>query len=224
MVDFKLIRTILKLLEKYLIKKNNFRLLGSNYDLILFVPSDKYLSDAKYSLIISANSLNKLNQKDVILELLNDFKRVLKFDEYNSISRLNIIHSDDPFVKNLKMVFAFREEIIEIKEIPIGGVSIDYAFLVKSLVLDQLIENNALTVEVNTGNIQTDIINMGVIRIESNFDVVYYTGKGLREIWNPKMSDEQKEIAVQLKKKSEDYLIENEYIGKTNFDNIIKVV
>jgi hypothetical protein len=223
MVETIFIRTILKRLEKYLIKRNNFHLLGDTFDLILFVPSDKYLSDAKYSLMVSAKSLNTLHQKDVIIDLLNDFKGVLKFDEYNAISRLNIIHSDDPFVKNLKLVFGFREEITEINEIPVGGVKIDYAFLVKSLVLDKLVEGRALIVEIKTENDQYETINMGVIRIETNFDIVYYTGKGIREMYKPEMTDEQKEIAEQLKQKSEDYLIQHHYIGKTPLDNILKV-
>lgn len=223
MVETKFIRTVLKRLEKYLIRKNNFYLRGDTFDLILFVPSDKYLSDAKYSLIISAKSLNTLQEKDVIRELLNDFKGILKFDEYNAISRLNIIHTEDPFVKNLKFGFGFREEIIEINEIPVGGVRIDYAFLVKSLVIDKLIENRALIVEIKTENNQTETINMGVIRMEKNFDVVYYTGKALREMFKPEMTDEQRIIAEKLKKQPEDYLMLNHYIGKTALDNIIKV-
>ena len=223
MVETKFIHTILKRLEKYLIRKNNFHLTGDTYDLILFVPSDKYLSDAKYSLMVSAKKLNQLHQKDVIKELLNDFKEVLKFDEYNSISRLNIIHSEDPFVKNLKLVFAFREEVIEINEIPVGGVRIDFAFLVKSLVLDKLVGNRALTVEIKTQENQVATINAGVIRIENNFDVVYYTGKGLREMWKPDMTDEQKKNAAILKEKSEEYLMEHDYVGKTPLDDILKV-
>jgi hypothetical protein len=223
MVETKFIHTVLKQLEKYLVRKNNFHLLGDTYDLILFVPSDKYLSDAKYSLLISARKLNKLHQKDVIKELLNDFKEVLKFDEYNSISRLNIINSEDPFVRNLKMVFAFREEVIEINEIPVGGVRLDFAFLVKSLVLDKLVENKALVLEVKTKDNKVDAINAGIIRIENNFDVVHYTGKGLREIWKPDMTDEQRKDAAILKEKKEDYLMEHQYIAKTPFDDILKV-
>jgi hypothetical protein len=223
MVETKFIHTILKRLEKYLIRKNDFYLSGDTYDLILFIPSDKYLSDAKYSLMISARKLNNLHQKDIIKELLNDFKEVLKFEEYNSISRLNIIHSEDPFVKNLKSVFAFREEMIEINEILVGGVQIDFAYLVKSLVLDRLVENTALAIEIRTQGNQKEVINAGIIRIEHNFDVVYYTGRGLREIWKPDMTDEQKENAEALKKKSEDYLILNHYIGKTRLDDILKV-
>src|ERR1700722_1371320 len=102
MVETIYIHKILKELEKYFIRKNNYRLSGDNYDLILFVPSDKYSSESKLSLIISAQIFNNFNQKEVIWELLNEFKKTLESEEYNSITRLNIIHSEDPFVKNLK--------------------------------------------------------------------------------------------------------------------------
>lgn len=223
MVEAKFIQTVLKRLEKYLIRKNNFHLNGDTFDLILFVPTDKYVSDAKYSLIISAKCLNTFPQKEVIRELLYDFKGILKFDEYNAISRLNIIHSDDPIVKNLKLVFGLRENIIEINKIPIGGIRIDYALLVKSLVLDRLIENTVLIVEIKNENDQREIINMGVIRIEENFDVVYYTGMGLREIYKPDMTYEEQIIAEKLKQKSEDYLMQHHYIRKIQLDNILKV-
>ena len=224
MVETKFIHTVVKRLEKYLVRKNDFQLNGDTYDLILFVPSDKYLSDVKYSLLISYGKLNNLNQKDVIKELLNDFKGGLKFEEYNAISRLNIIHSEAPFVKNLKFVFAFREQVIEIKDIPVGGVQIDFAYLAKSLVLDKLIENHALSIEIINQDRIRKTINAGIIRIEKNYDVVYYTGKGLREIFKPDMTDEQKVIAEALKLNSEQYLIDNEYIGKINIDNILKVI
>ncbi len=224
MVETKFIHTVLKRLEKYLIRKNNLQLNGETYDLILFIPSDKYLSDVKYSLLISYNKLNNLNQKDVIKELLNDFKEILKFDEYNAISRLNILHSEDPFVKNLKSIFRLREQLIEINDIPVGGVQIDSAYLVKSLVLDKLIENRALTLEILNQDRIRQTINAGIIRIEENYDVVYYTGKGLREIFQTDMTNEQRKIAEALKLNSEQYLIDNEYIGKTNIANILKVI
>ncbi|HEX7869467.1 MAG TPA: hypothetical protein VF455_05070 [Chryseobacterium sp.] len=224
MVAAKIINTVLKRLEKYLVRKNDFLLNGQTYDMILFVPTDKYLSDAKYSLLISSKHLNNLNQKEVIKELLNDFKEILKFEEYNSISRLNIIHSEDPLVKNLKFVFGFRESIIEINNTLVGGVQIDYALLVKSLVLDKLVKGKALILEVlNQENIRQSI-NVGVIRMEKNFDIVYYTGKGLREIWKTDMTDEEKQIAENLKLKSEEFLIANHYVSKVNLGNVYKVI
>jgi hypothetical protein len=224
MVEKKFMHTVLKSLEKYLVKKNNFQLIGETYDLILFIPSDRFQSHNKFSLLISYNRLNNLNQKDVIKDLLNYFKEDLGFEEYNSISRLNILHSEDSFVKNLKLVFAFKEQIFELKDIPIGGVQIDFAYLVKSLVLDKLISNSALKLEVVTENSMSQIINAGIIRIEQNFDVVYYTSKGLREIWKADMTETEKENAEYLKTQSENFLIENKFISKTNLDRIVNAM
>ena len=168
MVKTNLIDKILKRLEKYIIRKNDFHLVGDNFDLVLFVPSDKYLSDTKYSLLISAKKLDNFKQKEVIKDLLTDFKEALNPEEYNAISRLNIINSEDPLVKNLKYVFAYRQPIFEINDIPVGGVNIDHAFLVKSLTLDKLIENQALTLEVKNNNNEIETINAEIIRIDKN--------------------------------------------------------
>jgi hypothetical protein len=224
MVETIFIHKVVRRLEKYLIKKNGFHLLGDTYDLILFVPSDKYAPDDKYSLIISAKKLNTLSQKDVIRELLSDFKESLNFDQYNSISRINIINTEEPFVKNLKFAFSFREEIIEINSIPIGGVQIDFAYLVKSLILDKLIENKTLKLEIINQMGMLDIISVGVVRIEKNFEIVYYTVKGIREMWRQDMTDSEKAKAAILREKSEDYLIQHEYLSKILFDDIQKVI
>jgi len=221
MVENKFINTIIKRLEKYLIKKNNFHLMGDNYDLILLVPSYKYSSENKYSLIISSKLLNTYNQKDIIIELLSDFKEVLSFDEYNAISRLNIIHSEDSFVKNLKNNFIFSENIIEINNIIVGGVTIEFAYLLKSLLLDKLIDGKALKLDIEVDN-KNETINAGIIRIEKNFDVVFYTGKGLHDIFKPNMTEAEKNISNSLKKQTEDFLISNNYISKIKIDNIIK--
>jgi len=221
MVETIFIDKILKQLEKYLIRKNNYRLTGDNYGLILLEPSDKYISDTKYSLLISAKKLNGLSQKDVIKELLVDFKVVLKLEEYNALSRLNIIHSEDPLVKNLSfMLGQHREEIIEINDMTIGGVKIDFAYLVKSLVLDKLIEGKAITIELINGQ----RINAGIIRIDENFDIVHYTGKGLSEIWKPDMTDEERENAEKLKTKPEEFLMQHQFVAKMPLDDIARVV
>lgn len=219
MVGLQFIQKILKGLEKYLIARNNFHLLGDNYNLILFVPSDKVLSDTKYTLLISAIQLNNLNHKDVIAELLSYFKEILNFEEYKTISRLNILHSEDPFVKNLSFVFPMRERVIEIHEITIGGVKLDFAYLVKSLVLDKLVANRAVVMDLINGQ----RMNAGIIRIEDNFDVVYNTGKGLREIWKPNMTNEEKIKAEELKLKSEEFLIQHQYIMKTPLEEIDRI-
>lgn len=56
-------------------------------------------------------------------------------------------------------------------------------------------------------------INVGWIRIEGEY-VVYYTGKGLREIWKPNMDAQEQTNAEILKTKSEEYLIKEGYIAQ----------
>jgi hypothetical protein len=65
-------------------------------------------------------------------------------------------------------------------------------------------------------------INAGTIRIENNY-LVHYTGKGLREIWKPEMDPEEREVAEELKRMSEEYLTENSYITWTPLDMIVDI-
>jgi hypothetical protein len=219
----KFINKVLRTLEKYLLKKNDFQLTGENYDLILVTPIDKYRADTKYALLISAKRFNNLRQKEVIKDLLTYFKEAVEPNMYSNISRINIIHSEDPIVKNLKFAFPYRQEILEINNIYIGEANIDYAFLVKSLLLDTLIENRAVTLEIlNHGKI--GIINAGILMINSNYEIVYFTGKGLREMCKPDMTDVEKINAENLRKMTETDLIGSEHIAKIGIDNIVRVV
>lgn len=65
-------------------------------------------------------------------------------------------------------------------------------------------------------------MNAGTIRVEDNH-LVHYTGKGLREIWKPNMTEEEMKIAAELKSKSEEYLVENSYIAWTPLDTIVDI-
>lgn len=65
-------------------------------------------------------------------------------------------------------------------------------------------------------------INAGTIRVEDSH-LVHYTGKGLREIWKPNMTEAEMKIAAELKNKSEEYLAENNYIAWTPLDTIIDI-
>lgn len=223
MVTVSIIHKAIKALEKYLIFKNDFRLTGETYELIMLMPSDRFLSDSKYSLVISAQLLEKQNQKTVITELLRIIKDNMDSEEYNSISRVNIISSHDPIVKNLKFVFGFRQETFEISDYPIGGNYIEFAYLAKSLVLDKLIAGNAIRAEI-LENGQVRDIAAGIIRIDKNFRVFYYTGKGLRELFGQEMTSEEKTKAINLLKQPEEFLIMHNYVSFVSLDNIIKIL
>ncbi|HVA97533.1 MAG TPA: hypothetical protein VNG53_01450 [Bacteroidia bacterium] len=90
--------------------------------------------------------------------------------------------------------------------------------------IEMLSFNHAGTMQLKNG--QT--VNYGVIRTPNN-EVVYYTGKGLREMWKPTMTEEEKKLANQLrqigeKEDGEQKLIASEHIAATPFDEIVKVI
>ena len=70
-------------------------------------------------------------------------------------------------------------------------------------------------------------INYGVIRVTDN-EIVYYTGKGLREMWKPDMTEDERKISDELKRigestDGEEKLIKKEHIAITRLDEIARV-
>lgn len=83
--------------------------------------------------------------------------------------------------------------------------------------------NHAGSLRLKTGR----TINYGVIRVDEN-QLVYFTGKGLREIWKPNMSEEEKQQAEILKasleqENGEKKLLESNHIAITPLDEIEQV-
>ncbi|MGP8215660.1 MAG: toll/interleukin-1 receptor domain-containing protein [Bacteroidia bacterium] len=66
-------------------------------------------------------------------------------------------------------------------------------------------------------------MNAGTIRVEDGY-AVHYTGKGLREMFKPSMNQEEQKRANELRKMSEEYLEENDYLAWTPLDQIISVI
>ena len=65
-------------------------------------------------------------------------------------------------------------------------------------------------------------INAGTIRVEDNH-LVHFTGKALREMYKPDMTEDERKIATELMSKSEEYLTENNYISWTPLDTIVEI-
>ena len=64
-------------------------------------------------------------------------------------------------------------------------------------------------------------MNYGVIRVTQNLSkMIFYTGKGLREMFKPDMTEEEKIIAEQLKKLDEKTLMKLGHISEMLLTNI----
>lgn len=105
---------------------------GKKYSLVLLIPSEPLSNYAKWSLIVSAPWLDKRNQKDVILELLAIFKQNLTKEDMISLSRINLIKSNDNVVKSFNAAIRTDWSFGTLKDINFFGVQIDYAILLIS--------------------------------------------------------------------------------------------
>jgi hypothetical protein len=64
-------------------------------------------------------------------------------------------------------------------------------------------------------------INYGVIRVTQNLSkLIFYTGKGLRDMFKPAMTEEEEVKAEQLKKLDEKTLMKFGYVSEMAFSNI----
>jgi len=90
--------------------------------------------------------------------------------------------------------------------------------------IELLRENHAGAMMLKDGT----TLNYGVIRLSEN-EVVYYTGKGLREMWKPNMTDEERKRAEELRRISKEpdgerKLMHSEHIAETKFVDIARVM
>lgn len=98
------------------------------------------------------------------------------------------------------------------------------SYIVKIQGIELLRPNHAGAMQLINGK----TINYGVIRIDDK-EVVYYTGKGLREIWKPHMTEEEEKRAKELREISEQpdgehLLIASGHIAITPLDQIARVI
>ena len=64
-------------------------------------------------------------------------------------------------------------------------------------------------------------MNYGVIRVTQNLSkMIFYTGKGLRELFKPDMTEEEKSKAIELKKLDEKFLMKLGYVSEMALANI----
>lgn len=78
-------------------------------------------------------------------------------------------------------------------------------------------ENHAGVMTLNDGT----KANYGTIRVTQNMSkLIYYTGKGLREMFKPEMSEDEKHKAEELKKLDEKTLMKSGYIAEIPLSEI----
>jgi hypothetical protein len=106
----------------------------------------------------------------------------------------------------------------------VGGINIDMAYLAKSMILDKLVANQALTMEIVTEDNLQDIVNAGIEKMDNRFNITFYTGKGLKQMFDQNMNEEEEQMAAYLKSCDDIFLFENGYKAKINIDRIVRIL
>ena len=130
-----------------------------------------------------------------------------------------VTNTNSPFVKNINFIIPVREGIRELDNISVGGVTIHHGVLIFSNLLKKLKPGSAIAAEL----IDSRIINMGIDVIDKDLNIYFYTGKGLRELFAPNRSDEEKRKGEEIKEKGKDYLVENSYYDTISINEIAEI-
>lgn len=213
------IQKIEKVLEKYLLQKNDFTLDGYDFDLILL----KHINSAyleKYAWIVSSKHLDHIEREVFILDIFVLLKEILSLKEYSSVYSINKLKSTDPTVAKVIEALPFKGDYIDVNQLNAGNLEVEKGILIRSKVLPNLKEGSAVTLVLTSGiRIPAGIISMG-----PDYLLKYYTGKGLREIFQPELNQSSIQLAADLKSKDEGYLIEQGYIDFVSLDEIEEIV
>jgi hypothetical protein len=152
MVNQPILSAIIRRLELYLLRQNDYRLTGESYDLILFVEAG-WPGKQEYNLLLSARLLDNRSQREVIHALLSDFRRIPSYQEFAVISGLTILKSTSQFVRDAKRVFSFRtsfsKPVVEVSgyELELSDEPSRRGLFVRSTLLEQLKANAIVEVQ-----------------------------------------------------------------------------
>jgi len=178
------VREVQRKLERFFLKKNNFRLEGQTYNLLLFFPPESAPVD--YSILLSAEIFDVESKKQLITDILRYLLDTLGQSYYKRIASLNILNSQDPLVRNITLISAYPQEYMELNHFQIGGVEIDDALLVKSTLLTQLRQDNRVRIVFAAPYGGTDTKTVQFISISDDFEIFYLTEKGQDSLYNYK--------------------------------------
>ncbi|MEZ4732326.1 MAG: hypothetical protein R3E79_34875 [Caldilineaceae bacterium] len=104
---------------------------GRPLALVLLIFTDPGKLDSKFTLIISAPSLDDYSRKEAIGEILN---RLIEQNPtaYHSLDRITVIHSSDPFVQQLITSYTVNSGELLLNNEIVNGYTIPQAILVEA--------------------------------------------------------------------------------------------
>lgn len=213
------IHKVEKVLEKYLLQKNDFVLKGYDFDLILL----KHINSAyleKYAWIVSSKHLDHIEREVFILDIFVLLKEILPFKEYSSVYSINKLKSTDQTVAKVNEALPFKGDYIDVNQLTVGSLEVEKGILIRSKVLPNLKERSAVTLILTSGV----RMNAGIISMSPDFVIKYYTGKGLREMFPQEPDQTAMQHAKYLEMQNDDFLVAQGYLDFVPFDTIEEII
>lgn len=147
-MDNKFAFRLIKVLEMFALSKlgNIEQEPINNYAFILMLPSDPYLYNSEWTLVIQSNTkwLIEEGRKKALNELFLNFKEkgLIDFSSNNFIKRITILDNQDKKLKEISRFNNFRRNekkyFNEIFNLELNGELINEAYLLKSKILSNL--------------------------------------------------------------------------------------
>ncbi len=154
MVKQSTLDTLVSGLERYFLRRNDFRLTGDSYDLVMLAESSA--SYQSYNLFVSAKMLDSGIHREVVREILASFRRISDFNAFSLINSLQILRSDSTFVKQARRTLLERttpwQPIYEGHNLELEGELFNSLLFVRPYLLERLRVGAEVKLEVDDQN------------------------------------------------------------------------
>lgn len=97
--------------------------------LSLLLPNDESIDSTYYTFVISAEWLNNRGIREPIAYIFDKMIELYNEEIYKYVSRVTVLNTNDPFVKDISFLEKVHNDIKPIYNINVNGVEINYGVL-----------------------------------------------------------------------------------------------
>lgn len=122
-MDKKILVESVRKFTDYLVETNG------EVKLSLVLPNDESIDSTYYTFVISAEWLNNRGIREPIAYIFDKMIELYNEEIYKYVSRVTVLNTNDPFVKDISFLEKVHNDIKPIYNINVNGVEINYGVL-----------------------------------------------------------------------------------------------
>ncbi|WP_195953554.1 hypothetical protein [Clostridium saudiense] len=122
-MDKKILVESVRKFTDYLVETNG------EVKLSLLLPNDESIDSTYYTFVISAEWLNNRGIREPIAYIFDKMIDLYNEEIYKYVSRVTVLNTNDPFVKDISFLEKVHNDIKPIYNINVNGVEINYGVL-----------------------------------------------------------------------------------------------